>query len=496
MSAELRHQKSPEYFSAERAAEKRASSIGLTVLLMGGFITVFDLFVVNIAIPSIQSDLDANFAEIGFVVAGYALAFGVLLIAGGRLGDIYGRRKLFVLGMLGFSATSLLCGVAPNALALIVARFLQGMTGAILFPQIYALLRVMFDERGRRRAFGLLGMTLGLAAIAGQVLGGFLVEGNLFGLGWRIVFVVNVPIGIGAAIFSRSIPESKAIDAVGVDWPGVGLATLGLLLLLIPLLEGPNSGWPHWTWLSLAGAVLIVTLFLAWERRLSRRGGFPVIDLSLFRDTGFAMGTIVVLAIYSTATSFFLCFAVLLQSGLGLSPFHAGSIFAPASVGFIASSLLAPRLVARRGSVAIAGGALLYAAGIGLLIVQVTLSQGSMNPVRLIPALVVFGFGQGLSMTPLLNLVLGFVQERHAGMAAGVITTMQQVGSAFGVSIVGMLFLGILRTDVVSMKSQSSHYVRAFTGAMIYNLAAAFVAALLIFWIARRQKNATAHREP
>src|SRR5690606_9457216 len=217
----------------------RPSSLALAILLLGGFITVFDLFVVNVAIPSMQADLGAGFAEIGFVIAGYELAFGVLLIAGGRLGDRYGRRRLFVLGMLGFAITSFLCGVAPDSTSLIVARFLQGATGAILFPQVYALLRVLNDDAGRRRAFALLGMTLGLAAIAGQVLGGLIVEGDLFGLGWRVVFLVNLPIGLAAAYLSRAIPESRLLEATAIDWVGIGLATLGLTLLLVPLLEGP-----------------------------------------------------------------------------------------------------------------------------------------------------------------------------------------------------------------------------------------------------------------
>lgn len=284
----------------QTAAKTRPSALALTILLLGGFITVFDLFVVNIAIPSMQADLGVSFAEIGFVIAGYELAFGVLLIAGGRLGDRHGRRRLFALGMAGFAITSFLCGIAPDATSLIVARLLQGATGAILFPQVYALLRVMYDDAGRRRAFGLLGMTLGLAAIVGQVFGGLIVESDLFGLGWRIIFLINLPIGIIALLSARIIPESRSSDAMGVDWPGIGLATAGLLLLLLPLLEGPNLDWPLWTWASMAVSVVLLTAFLVWEHLVARRGGDPAIDLTLFRNTGFSVGSVVVLLIYST----------------------------------------------------------------------------------------------------------------------------------------------------------------------------------------------------
>lgn len=479
---------SPTPHCPQVVASTRPSALALTILLLGGFITVFDLFVVNVAIPSMQADLGVSFAEIGFVIAGYELAFGVLLIAGGRLGDRHGRRRLLALGMAGFAVTSFLCGIAPDATSLIVARLLQGATGAILFPQVYALLRVLYDDAGRRRAFGLLGMTLGLAAIAGQVLGGLVVESDLFGLGWRMVFFINLPVGFIALLAARIIPESRSANAMGADWPGIALATAGLLLLLLPLLEGPNIGWPLWTWASMAASVVLLAVFVTWEHLVAKRGGDPAIDLILFGNTGFSAGSLVVLLIYSTSTSLFLCFALLVQSGLGLTPFAAGKLFASASVGFVVASLVAPKLVARFGNMAIAGGALVYAAGIGWLIVTAAGLGDGAETFTLLPPLVLFGFGQGLSMTPLLNLVIGYVDENHAGMAAGFISTMQQVGGAFGVSVVGIFFVDILGRDTSEGVPQAGRYADAFSGAMIYNLAAVLVAAALIVLIVRRRR--------
>ncbi|GGF00834.1 MFS transporter [Stappia taiwanensis] len=475
-------------------SQSRPSRLALPTLLLGGFITVFDLFVVNVAIPPMQADLGAGFAEIGLVVAGYALAFGVLLIAGGRLGDRYGRRRLYAAGMVGFALTSFLCGIAPDAASLIVARGLQGATAAILFPQVYALLRVMYDAAGRRRAFGLLGITLGLAAIAGQVLGGVLIEGDVLGLGWRMIFLVNLPVGLAAAVLARSLPESRAAGALGVDWAGTCLATAGLLLLLFPLLEGPARGWPLWTWACMAASVVVLTVFMLWECHVTQRGGDPAVDLGLFRNRDFSAGSVVVLLIYSTSTSLFLCFSLLIQSGLGLTPFEAGLVFAPASGGFVVASWAAPKIQARLGPLGIAGGMLVYAAGLAALIVMTSGLGDRSGLSSVLPAFILVGVGQGLSMTPLLNLVIGMVDERHAGMAAGGVATLQQVGGAFGVSIVGIFFVGLLGPDAGDGAAQVSRHAAAFSGAMIYNLVAVTVSAGLIAWAALKHSKTSAER--
>ncbi|MCA5920263.1 MFS transporter [Pectobacterium brasiliense] len=462
--------------------------LGLSVLLMAGFVTIFDLFVVNVAIPSMQSDLGASFAQIGFIVAGYELAFGVLLITGGRLGDVFGRRRLFVVGMAGFTLASALCGLAPSAGFLIGARILQGLAAALLFPQVYASIRVNFDGNDSRRAFGLLGMTLGLAAIAGQILGGWLVHANLFGLGWRSIFLINVPIGLLAIAAARFIPESRTPQRPSLDWTGVALVSVGLTLLLVPLIEGPGQGWPAWSLWMLATATLLLAMFYRQQERRQRAGHLPLVDMRLLAQRRFLLGVLLVLLVYSTSSSFFLCFALLVQTGLGLDPFLAGSIFAPCSVGFVLASLAAPRLVACWGTVAIVAGALVYAVSIGLLIVQVQLAGADLVAVRLIPVLVVVGAGQGFIMTPLLNLVLGFVDEVQAGMASGVISTVQQVGAALGVAVVGILFGTALSTgdDAVA---QGSQYVSAFVAGMLYNLIAALLVCILLLMLVRTQRS-------
>lgn len=462
--------------------------LGLSVLLLAGFVTIFDLFVVNVAIPSMQADLGASFAQIGFIVAGYELAFGVLLITGGRLGDLFGRRRLFVIGIAGFTLASALCGLAPTADFLIGARVLQGLAAALLFPQVYASIRVNFDGNDSRRAFGLLGMTLGLAAIAGQVLGGWLVHADLFGLGWRSIFLINVPLGLLAIAAARHIPESRAPQHSALDWPGVFLVSVGLTLLLVPLIEGPGQGWPIWSLWALAASVLFLVTFYRQQERKRQSGFLPLVDMGLMGQRRFLVGVLLVLLIYSTSSSFFLCFALLLQSGLGLDPFLAGSIFAPCSVGFVAASLAAPGLVARWGTNAIVAGALVYAISVGLLIAQVQMAGAELMPTRLIAVLVMVGAGQGLIMTPLLNLVLGFVEEAQAGMASGVISTVQQVGAALGVAVVGILFSTALATSDDAV-AQVGQYASAFVAGMLYNLGAALLVCMLLMMLVRVQRT-------
>lgn len=457
--------------------------LGLAVLLSGGFITIFDLFVVNVAIPSMQSTLSASFAQINFIIVAYELAYGVLLIAGSRLGDRHGRRRLFMLGMAGFALASALCGLAPTADTLIGARILQGVAAALLFPQVYALIRVSYDGHARRRAFGLMGMTLGLAAIAGQVLGGWIVHADLFGLAWRTIFLINVPLGLAAWRLARHIPESRDPAGAAMDWPGAAWVGTGLALLLLALIEGPARQWPAWTLASGAAALFLLAGFAWGQRRVQARGGAPLVDMRLLAQPRFAVGCLLVMLVFSTASAMFLCYALMMQTGFGLDALTAGMIFAPASVGFVAGSLAAPKLAARFGARAIALAALLYGGATATLMAQVGMAGAALSPWSLVPALVWLGAAQGAVNTPLVNLALGLVEDRHAGMAAGVVSTLQQVGAALGVSAAGMLFGGALQAYADA--SAPERYARAFASAMQFNVAAIVVSVLLLGWLSR-----------
>ncbi|WP_435106324.1 MFS transporter [Arhodomonas sp. AD133] len=480
--------------STHQATARGGSRLGLLVLVLGAFVTVFDTFVVNVAIPSIRAAFAADFAGIGFVVAAYELGFGGFLMVAGRLGDAYGHRRMFTLGIAAFAATSALCGLAPTLAVLIVGRFLQGISAAVFFPQVYALIRATYDDNGRNRAFALLGMALGFAAIAGQVFGGFLVDFDLFGLGWRTIFLVNLPLGVAVILASGSLPRSRARVAVHMDWPGALAGTAALTLMLATLLEGPSAGWPAWTGMTLAAGCALFTGLLWWERRVAGCGGQPLLDLGLFRQRHFRLGVMVVLMVYATATAFFLGFAVFVQSGLGLSPFQAGCTLAPASVGFIGASLMAPRLVRRFGSRVLAVGACGYAAGMALLLLTANAVPPALGAMTYIPSLVVLGIGQGLAMTPLLNFVLGAVEGSKAGMAAGVVSTVQKVGGAFGVAIAGV-FLGPLMHESagkIDVANLVAAHVETFSGVMLATMVLALVASFLVAQAARPRPTVAA----
>lgn len=468
--------------NAHSTPGSRRPWLGLAVLLGAGFVTIFDLFVVNIAIPSLQADFDASLAQVGLVIAGYELAFGALLVTGGRMGDRFGRRRLFVWGMGLFALTSVACGLAPSVEFLIASRVAQGLAAALLFPQVYAVIRVTFEGTEARRAFALLGMTLGLAAIAGQVLGGMLIHADVLGLGWRTIFLINLPLGVLGVAAARWIPESRLEAPPSLDLSGVLLLGAGLTCILVPLLEGPAQGWPLWSLAMLPTAVVLLAAFAKRQQNKKRQGTDPLIDLDLLRDPAFARGGLVVLLVYSTSSSFFLCFALLTQTGLGMDALSAGLLFAPCSVGFLVTSLLAPRLIARWGNRALVGGAASYATAIGVLLLQSRGLRSGVDAGTLLLPLIAVGGGQAMVMTPLLNTVLSRVATERAGMAAGVIATLQQVGAAFGVAIAGMLFGAALQGADTQVGAQM--HIVAFEKAMYYNLLAAIVVTALLPWLA------------
>jgi len=470
----------------------KLSPWGLGVLLTGAFVVVFDVFVVNVAIPSLKADLGASFAEAGMVIAIYALAFGASLIVGGRLGDIFGRRRVFSLGMAGFAATSLLCGIAPTPLFLILARILQGISAALLFPQVYTLLRVLHGDEARSRAFGHLGMILGLAAIAGQLLGGLIVWCDLFGFGWRMIFFVNLPIGLAAAVLARMLPESRAPTATGLDLPGAILAVVALALLLVSLLEGSAQGWPIWTFGCILLAMLVGMLFVRREVRVNTIGRTPIIDMALFANRDFTFSVLAILLVYSTPASFFLCFSLTTQTGFGVTPINAGALLTPMSIGFVLASLLAPRLVRRFGPAAIVCGMALYAAGFLWLGCTADDIATGLSDISYLAGMTMFGIGQGLSGPPLLNIAIGRIGAEDAGMASGIISTVQQLGAAFGIALAGIVFADALAGN--SAESIADRYTGALAAAMVADVSVITTAAALLLLIAKSSAEATFSR--
>jgi EmrB/QacA subfamily drug resistance transporter len=430
----------------------------LGVVLCASFMVLLDISIVNVAIPSIQANLHASYGQIQFVLAGYALAYAVMLITGGRLGDILGRKRMFIAGVIGFTLASALCGLAQDPVQLISARVLQGLMASVMYPQVLSVIQVMFTPRERGAAFGILGGVIGVATISGPLVGGLLLRINVLDLGWRPIFLVNVPVGIGAALAAwRLLAESRSDSAPRLDIPGVILAAGALFLLTYPLVEGRDAGWPAWAFACLIASVPAIALFVGYEVWLGRRpGSSPLIDRTLFEERAFLLGGLVSFLFLMGVPAFFLTFSLYLQIGLGFEPLQAGLITVPfalcSAIGSGASVRLAPRVGRKLLNV----GTALLALGMLLLMLTVHLNGPSLAAYTLIPALALSGLGMGCTVAPLVNIVLADIKPRAAGSASGVLFTAQQVGGAVGVAVVGIFFFGLLGSHA-SASAQVAH---------------------------------------
>ncbi|MEU5094727.1 MFS transporter [Streptomyces sp. NPDC020996] len=427
------------------SAPPALGGLGLFTVLLAAALPLVDFFIVNVALPTIGRDLDASESVLELVVAGYGLAYAVLLVLGGRLGDLFGRRRFFLGGMAAFGLTSLLCGLAPGAWSLVAARVAQGASAAAMLPQVLATIQAATAGPRRARAMGLYGATAGLSMVAGQILGGVLVAADVAGTGWRSVFLVNVPVVVvGLVLAARSVPETRSPHPEPVDGPGTVLLTASLLALLAPLTEGRSAGWPLWTWLSLAAFPFLTAAFFAVERRADRHGRTPLVPPGLLALTSLRRGLVMILPFSVGFSGFMFVIAVALQRGAGLGPVAAGLALAPMAVAFFLVSLAGPRLVTRYGTRVVTVGALVQAAGVALLALAAWRSWPDLGFAGLLPGAAVAGAGQALQLPILFRIVLSEVPPARAGVGGGVMVTTQQSALALGVATLGTLFLSLV----------------------------------------------------
>jgi EmrB/QacA subfamily drug resistance transporter len=416
----------------------------LPIVLAGTFMVVLDFFIVNVALPSMQASLHASSGAVEWVAAGYALTSAVFLITAARLGDRIGRRRTFSLGLALFTVSSAACGAAASPEVLIAARLAQGVGGALLMPNVLSIIGVLYTGPDRARALSAYAITMGLAAVGGQLIGGVLVQANVAGLGWRSCFLINVPVGaVALALAPRAVPESRGTPAA-IDWLGTALVTTGLTAVVLPLIEGRQHSWPAWTWLSLAAAPVILGAFTIQQRVRAARGAGPLLELGMFSERTFSVGLIAQLVFWCGQASFFLVLALYLQQGRGMSALNAGLVFTILAVAYLAASMKAPQLAERHGRRVLAAGALTLAAGHATLTATVAAigTQGSV--VALVPGLALIGAGMGLGIAPLATIIMSAMRPEHAGAASGALSTMQNVGNALGVAVVGVIFFGAL----------------------------------------------------
>lgn len=422
---------------AARPARRWAA---LAVALLAVFMDLVDVTIVLIAAPSIRTDLQASYAAIQWVLATYALALGLGMVTGGRLGDILGRKRMFLAGVAGFTVGSVLCATAPTIGVLIAGRVVQGTAAAMMVPQVLAMIQVSFSPEERPKAYGLYGAVTGLAAAAAPIVGGVLVGTDLFGLAWRAVFWVNVPIALFALVAgARWMQDSRSADRPRLDLTGVAVVTTALLLLLYPLIQGPELGWPGWLWLMMAASVPVFGI-VAWHQARQERTGHPLVPMSLLRSRSFVAGLLGALVMFSAVGSTFLVLTIQLQVGHGFSALQVGLVFLAWPVGLAATAGAAVRLAVRIGRRLVSIGALLLTAAMVALEVTISRSGDDLAGWHLAPALLVGGVGFGLVAPILVDMVLSAVPPTAAGAASGVTNTVIQVAGAAGVAVVGALF--------------------------------------------------------
>ncbi len=435
---------SPARRPSPAAAPAALGGIGLTTLLLGVLLPMVDFFIVNVALPSIDLGLHASAPLLELVVSAYACAYALLLVMGGRLGDSFGRRRLFLTGMAAFTATSLACGLAPSAAVLVVARAAQGASAAMMVPQVLATIQAATTGQRRARALGRYGATGGIAAVIGQLAGGFLVSANVAGASWRPIFLVNVPIGLAGLVLARRyLPDTQAESAAPVDGAGTILLGVTVLALLVPLTEGRSLHWPAWTIILLAVAPAAAVALLAAESRKERAGRVPLVPPSLLRHASMRRGLLLALPFFGGFGAFMFCYALLVQQGLRASAVAAGAGLVPMAALFLLASLCTSRLLARFGPRVLVAGAILQAAGLLALGGTVLAGWPGLPIASLAPGMAIAGAGQGLVMSPLMGVVLSDVPPASAGVGGGVFATTQQTALALGVATLGSLFLAL-----------------------------------------------------
>jgi MFS family permease len=455
----------------------------LALVLSAIFMAQFDFFVVNVAAPSLQRDLYTGDGALELVVGGYAFAYASGLITGGRLGDMFGYRRLFLAGMLSFVVTSALCGMAASPAELVAARIAQGLAAAAMLPQVLALITAMYPPEERPRAIAWYAVSAGIGSVAGQVLGGLMVSANVADLGWRSIFLVNVPIGILAfGLTWRMLPDRQRPPGSHLDLIGAAGIAGSLALVLAPLSLGRAAGWPVWTWICMLSAAPLAYATVTWERLLERRGTTPALQLSLLRSTSFRNGMLASAAFMLYYGSFMFTLTLLLQAGLSLDPFQAGLAFAPAGVAFSVSSLAARRLVARWGMRAVVLACLVSATALALLIADVNREGPTANLALVVTCAGFISLGNGVVSPSLIGAALVDVKAVNAGAASGLLITAQQFASSAGVALVGTAFFAVQQTI-----EGVSGYTRGMSWSGGIDLVlVAIVAALLMFVGGRR----------
>lgn len=467
---------------------RRGLAIG--ILLFASFMDLLDVTIVQVALPSIGADLAASEAQLEWIVSGYLLAFAVGLITGGRLGDLYGRRRIFLVGIAGFTLASAAAAAAGSGDALVVTRIAQGLFAALMVPQLLASVQALFTPRERAPMYGLIGGVAGIAAVAGPVLGGWLVDADLWGLGWRSVFLINVPVGIVIfALAIRFVPETRSSRPMRLDLVGVALLSAVVLAFMVPLVEGQTLGWPAWLWIPVAAGVVLLVVFVAYSRRRMRRDNSALLPMPLFADRGFSAGIVTQSAFQGALNAFTLPFIIYLQIALGFDALTAGLNLLAFSLGALVGTGAVIPLVAKVGKYLVTTGAVIMAVGVLWVFAIVADTGADFSGWAAVWPMLVSGLGLALLIIPLVDVALATVPVADAGAASGAYSTFQQLGAAAGVAVSTTVFFTIVGDDW-----SREHLLEALQ-ASVWVAVAGFVSAALASVLLPSRAKVQAHLE-
>jgi EmrB/QacA subfamily drug resistance transporter len=505
-------------WTAPPGVTNRRAWASLAVLMVGLFMALLDTTIVNVALPTIRASINANESTLAWIISGYALAYGLLLIPAGRMGDRIGHKWVFIVGLTVFTLASLFAGLAQDSTQLIVARVIQGMGGGIFFPPVTAFLQILFPPMKRGKAFAILGAVLGVSSALGPLVGGLLIQAFGDTHGWRYIFFVNIPIGvIGIIVAFIVLPGLVPGLKSSMDVVGLILLAAFLLAILVPLIQGQEQGWPLWTYLSIAGGIVLLFVFALWERRIAARGGSPLVPPHLFSHPAFAGGTILALVYFAAFTSIFFTISLLWQLGLGHTALESGLVTIPFAVANIFGAAMSDRVAQKLGRGVLVLGAGLVSVGlIALWLILLNVAPTDLTSWMLLGPLAIAGFGNGFFIAPNTRFIVATVDGSEAGAASGVIGTMQRVGSAIGIAVVSSVLFAVANlcgvadeikagiaaalkagtysspqeaANAVSSAVLATHFGEAATAALFVSAIFALAAFALVFVLPKRVRT-------
>jgi len=419
--------------------------LGLAAVISACVMDLLDSTVVQLAAPSIRAELGGSEASLQWMTAGYTMAMAVALLVGGRLGDMFGRRRVLLLGIAGFTAASLLCALAWSPESLIGARVLQGVFGATMLPQTFGLLRELFPPEEMAKVWGVFGPVMGLSALLGPILSGVIIDADVLGTGWRAIFLLNLPVGLFALIAgARFLPKAAATLRRGrLDLGGVVFAAVGIFLLVFPLVQGRELDWPLWTKLSLALAVPVLAAFGLHQVRRKRSGRATLVEPSVFRKRPYTFGAIVAVTFTAAMGGTMLILSLLMQLGLGFSPLRASLSTLPWALGTVVGTVLSGQLMARYGRRLLHVGLAVMATGLVSLLAVFELAGTSLDSRHFVIPTLIGGVGMGQVFGPLFDIITAGVDDHEVGSSSGILQSVQQVGMSLGIAVLGTIFFGL-----------------------------------------------------